>query len=809
MNEAELKLWETYWETYFAIRGPIDKPWHPVANETYCTAPTGLASPAERDDNLSDTQAFPEDFDFSTMLEIHYRLQELDNSRRGIGQQQAPSEHPGEAPRTSSKNDKLVTVTELIGETANGIGGSSRFDQSANTSPFPKSDDQRENTRSDQMSDSSSQNWLPGKDPTVAEDAQLGSCSPTPPTAMGKPRLQQPTKSRQEHGSSWVSPSLYGPPSPFLSAVQYPSVLMQPYYEDLTHGPVNHNGSSPILQPTKAELSFFQGAVAPTLEHLPPPRYTIGEHPKLFRTESTQGVDPEQLDTPGTMTQDVPDDNLQLPAHKHVRKPKKRPRSEFAEKYGYHPALRHFWEPELEKSRAELAMAENSSESSESSDQEYYEGDWGPPTPIGPTTTYEDISAGGETPTTYVEDLPFHACYDDTLVPRKYPKIPGPVLYNEPTASPEDPYENIDRQYREDQQLPGRDLDPAESPIGFPVPKELKGFLPPSTLVDVDVYMGAGDVQAPYIPWSSTNQPSQLTGYIEQENMEQVLRDYPFGDSPKSGTQANHALSKKRKLDEDEISQRKKQRFSVDRFDDYDFPQTLPHEQDENLEYIQAVTESYSEQTGDLVAIATGWELRRRTNASWRNQRRGKVFSRSQSPSPPSVVGDGSGVLIEGETLVDALSEASSGDPTMVDKEQTWQLPEMGTPHLSNKETPQQLVQPAETRHEEAHHLNSATEASTSLDHSGQPTQKPLAMSYQKPEVVVPPLSPKLRDQYIEHVYPSKKNKGTPAKGGSRRLRGSSASGQKKETRKRIVLKCDRVTRSTPVKEKTLMKLDM
>ena len=434
MDEVELSLWDTYWETYFAIRGPIDKPWHPTANETYCTAPTGLASPAVNEDNSSDTQAFPEGFDFSTMLEIHYRLQELDNSRRETEQQGTSDRYHGEPLSTSLRGSNPDIIAKSAGSTAIGRAGLMYSENPATTPGF---DHQRKNTPLSNCSDSSDYDQLPAtKGPSNVEEVHPSSRPSDSLSAMEATPLQKPTKVPQGHGSSWISPSLYGPPSPFLSPEHYPSVLMQPYYESLTHGPIDQLGSSPVLQPTKAELSFFQGAVAPTLEHLPPPRYDIGLHPKLFCPESTHSMGAEQPSGPAVVILDIPDDNIQPKAHKHVRKSKPCPRSEIGEKYGYHPALRYLWEPELAEAEARLAMAENSSTGSESPEQEYYEGRWGPPAPTRPTTTYEDISVGGETPTTYVEDLPFHACYDDNLVPRKYRKLTEPALSEEAISRP-------------------------------------------------------------------------------------------------------------------------------------------------------------------------------------------------------------------------------------------------------------------------------------------------------------------------------------------------------------------------------------
>ena len=776
MDEVELKLWGAYWETYFAIRGPIDQPWCSNNNEAYCTSPTRLASPAATDDNPNDTNPIPEGFDFATMLETHYRLQELHDRRKTTEQQRRYNQYPGEASGSSWKDSNPDTS---VGFT--------------------------EKKELEQMSYILKHDRLPGKAGLIDTEGSLPEGDPSDlRTAMEATPLQQLTKGRQDSGSSWIPPSLYGPPSPLLSAVQYPSVPIQPYYEDFTHGPVNQNGSSSILQPTKDELSSFQGAVAPTLEHLPPPHYATGEHPKLFIAESTQTMGSKQLRSPAATAQGVFDDDLQFQARKHVRKSKQRPRSEIGEKYGYHPALRYLWEPELAKSEAELAMAADSSEGSDYSEEEYFEGRWGPPTPNRPTTMYEDISAGGETPTTYVEDLPFHACYDEILIPRKYPRHPASISYEEPSISPEDPYERMDRQYREAQQLPSRGLDLDGNPIGFPIPKELKGQPPPPPSGDEDGFMEAENIQAPYTSWSPTNQPIGFSDF-----MEQVTAGNQVGYIPTISTQAHNSASLKRNLEEDETTQRKKRRVSEDRSDDYAFPLTRPHEHDEDLEYTQAVTESYCAVTGDLVAISTGWELRRRANASWRNQRRGKVFSRSQSPSPPSMVGEDSGLIQEGETLVDALSEASSDDPTMLDKEQVGEIPETEIADLSDKETSLEPVRPADIQHMDASHQIVTAESSISQDQSDPPTQVPAAMPRQKPEVVVPPLSPELRDQYIEYVYASKKNKGSPGKGVSRSPRRSSTSGQKKKAGKEILLKCDRVTRSTPTKQKILIKLDI
>ena len=805
MDEVELKLWDACWETCFAVRGPIDKPWHPVDNKTYCTAPTRLASPVAKEDSSSDTQPFPEGFDFATMLDIHYRLRELNDRKRNGGQQRASNKYRGQAPSTSPNDSSFDTTTDFEGTNAHEVVESKHIDSSANKLEGQGLDNQRKRTWLYPVSDSSYQDRVTAEtDHTVAEDIHSSSCPSDLLTAMGLTPLQQPPKAHQGYRSSWVPPSLYGPPSPFLSAVEYPSVLMQPYYEDLTHGPVNQHGSSPVLQPTKAELSFFQGAVAPTLEHLPPPRYAIGEYPELFTPDSISDVGKEQVGSPVAFTLEASDDTLSSPAREHVRKSKQRPRSKIRETYGYHPALQYLWEPELEVAKKEFAMADYPSEGLGSAEEEYYDGRWGPRTPTRPTTTYEDISAGGDTPTTYVEDLPFHACYDDILVPRKYPKFTTPIFYEEPSPNPEDSYEWMDRKYREAQQLPKRGLDFDGNPVGFPIPKELKRPRPPLTPVIEENLMNAYIAQASYITRDAKNESLEWPEY-----MEQVLRDYRVDDSPTSSTQAHPAASSKRKMGVDDTKQRKKARVSVNRFEESVLQPTPTHQQVEDLEYTQTITESFSQESGNQIAIRTGWELRRRANASFRNQRKGRVFSRSQSPSPPSIAGKDSRLINEGEPLLDALSEASSGDPTLLDKGQESQIPEAENPYLSDKEISQRPLQPAETQHKGPQYDDPTNGLSNPLNQSDQPIQQPVAMPQQKPEVVVPTLSPELRDQYVEYVYYSKKNKGASAKGGSRLPRGSSASGQKQKTRKRILLKCDRVTRSTPKQDKQLLKLDM
>lgn len=464
--------------------------------------------------------------------------------------------------------------------------------------------------------------------------------------------------------------------------------------------------------------------------------------------------------------------------------------------------------------------------------------EWGPPRASRPDTRYEDISAGGDTPMIYQEDLEPGVCYSPTDHPRKYERVAQPSHgFLDPRLMTPGYYSSDDDNGPNAQWSPRfQDVTPdatdrprASTP--FPArqaPDNINDALGSDS--DVEDVTGWGPTSPSDYgdhPWEPPITPGSPTPASSvSPTAKKTRNEY----AAHLGKVAPHSVEPPSPLFLSREDSRPLKRSS-----DSDFPQGKRQKTSTNTTDItfnfrsDIVSWNVSEdQTGKLnLTVTTSGEEKKLSVEVWRGPSRARkpsLAGRNRATPPLFSLED----IMSSPQMSpsDVRDGVESNDQPRMNNESHWRSPdaEIPTPIRNG-----QNKEPADSyMHGHDNELQYQTHRSSEEDHrslhtesesQGQSTtsgfqepfeaiaKKSSTMSNREPQIVLPKLSAKKRGQYVEYVEHNEKP--------TRILRQphsvKSASSQKK-TGKHVTFEkvenCDRVTRSTPNKEATFVKLN-